>query len=96
MTTCWCSLGLTGGGRPAQFPRRLKALAKRAGLSQIGMHDLRHSTAMVPLRQGVPAKIVIDLLGHSKITTTLDLYQHLDDTMREQASRALRDAIYDE
>jgi site-specific recombinase XerD len=55
-------------------------------------HDLRHSAATLLLHQGVHPKIVAEMLGHTRISTTLDLYSHVTPTMQEQATAAM-DAV---
>lgn len=79
-------------GRPiaaGQLLRRsFEPLLKRAGLPRIRFHDLRHTSATLLLGQGVHAKIVAEMLGHTKISTTLDLYSHVTPTMQRQAAEA--------
>ncbi len=72
--------------------RSFEPLLKRAGLPRIRFHDLRHTSATLLLGQGVHPKIVSEMLGHSKITTTLDLYSHVTPTMQREAVQAF-DAI---
>ena len=52
-------------------------------------HDLRHSAATLLLGQGTHPKIVSELLGHSKIGTTMDLYSHVTPTMHREAALAM-------
>lgn len=52
------------------------ALAKRAGLSGVRLHDLRHTAATLALAAGVPVRDVADSLGHSSPSVTLDIYGH--------------------
>lgn len=40
-------------------------------------HDLRHSAATLLLALGVPLKEVSEILGHSSINITADLYGHV-------------------
>lgn len=56
---------------------QLKALLKQAGLPDIRFHDLRHSTATLLLSLGVHPKVVQEILGHSVIGMTLDIYSHV-------------------
>lgn len=58
---------------------------ERAGLPKIRFHDLRHTAATLMLGQGVHPKIVSEMLGHSNIAITLDLYSHVTPTMQKQA-----------
>ena len=55
--------------------RSRKPLQRKAGLPQgTRFHDLRHTCATLLLTKGVHPKIVQEMLGHSSITITLDLY----------------------
>lgn len=62
---------------------------ERAGLPRIRFHDLRHTTATLLLSEGVHPKIVSEMLGHTQIAITLDLYSHVTTTMQEPARNAL-------
>jgi integrase len=68
--------------------RSFEPLLKRAGLPRIRFHDLRHTSATLLLGEGIHPKIVSEMLGHSKIGTTLDLYSHVTPTMQQQAADA--------
>jgi integrase len=69
--------------------RSFLPLLKRAGLPRIRFHDLRHSAATLLLSEGVHPKIVSEMLGHSQIAVTLDLYSHVTPTMQRQAAEAM-------
>jgi len=52
-------------------------------MDDVGVHTLRHSAAVAWLESGVHIKAVADLLGHSSISITGDVYGHTsDDTAR--------------
>jgi integrase len=68
---------------------RFHPLLARAGLPKVRFHDLRHTAATLLLGQGVHAKIVSEMLGHSNIAITMDLYSHVTPTMQKEAARAL-------
>jgi integrase len=68
-------------------------LLKRAGLPPVRFHDLRHTCATLLLGRGVNPKIVSELLGHSTVAITLDLYSHLLPTMQATATSALEAAL---
>ncbi|MER3419633.1 MAG: hypothetical protein C4290_03505 [Chloroflexota bacterium] len=51
--------------------------ATRAGLWRVRFHDLRHTCASLLLAQGVPARTIMEILGHSQVTLTLNTYAHL-------------------
>ena len=68
---------------PRNFLRVVEAAAKAAGVEGVGVHTLRHSAAVGWLEAGVHIKAVADLLGHSSIAITGDVYGHTsDDTAR--------------
>ncbi len=69
-----------------EFTRLIRRLKK---LPRVRLHDLRHSHATQLLLAGVHPKIVQERLGHSTITTTLDLYSHVTDTMQSDAAARL-------
>jgi integrase len=68
-------------------------LLKRLGLPLIRFHDLRHTAATLLLGQGIHPKIVSEMLGHSTIAITLDLYSHVTPTMQRDAARAMNDLL---
>jgi integrase len=74
---------------PSNFLQRsFYPLLARAGLPRIRFHDLRHSAATLLLGLGIHPKIVSEMLGHSQIGITLDLYSHVTATMQQEAVRA--------
>jgi site-specific recombinase XerD len=64
-------------------------LLVKAELPRIRFHDLRHSTATLLLTLGVHPKIVQELLGHSQIFITLDIYSHILPTLQDEAMQRL-------
>ena len=54
-------------------------------------HDLRHSAATILLSMGVPAKVVQQILGHSNISTTLNIYGHVLPEMHRDAMDKMDD-----
>ncbi len=51
--------------------------------------DLRHSFATLLLEMNEHPKVVQELLGHSSITTTLDIYSHVSLDKKEEAVQKL-------
>lgn len=70
---------------PRNVKRRLDPLLKDAGMPHFRVHDIRHFAASLMLAQGVPLKVVSDILGHSQISTTADLYTHVLPSLRKEA-----------
>ena len=63
---------------PRNDYRFFRRLIANAGLRPVRLHDLRHTAASLPLAQGVAARVVMELLGHSQIGITLNTYTHVD------------------
>jgi integrase len=72
---------------------QLKVFLKKADLPDIRFHDLRHSAATLLLSLGVHPKVVQEILGHSQISMTLDIYSHVMPSMHEDAMNKLNEAI---
>lgn len=64
-------------------------LLTRAEVPRIRFHDLRHSAASLLLSMGVHPKIVQELLGHSQISMTLDVYSHVLPSLQAEAVQRL-------
>ena len=56
-------------------------------------HDLRHSCASVLLAQGVPMKQIQEWLGHSDMSTTANIYSHLDAVTKADTGAAMSKAL---
>jgi integrase len=52
-------------------------LIAKARVRRIRFHDLRHTCASLLLAQNVPARVVMEILGHSQLAMTTDLYSHV-------------------
>jgi hypothetical protein len=71
----------------------VKALLARAGLPPMRLHDLRHSTATLLPSKGVHPRIVMETLGHSQISLTMDTYTHSLPTLQAEAAARLDEAL---
>ena len=71
----------------------LKHLLVKAGLPDKRFHDLRHSAATLLLSMGVHPKVVQEILGHSEISMTMDIYSHMLPTMQKDAMSRLNQAF---
>ena len=68
----------TGRGvLPTTATHRLNKLAKAAGCPGARLHDLRHAHATMLLEAGVSVRTVADRLGHTRVSTTTDIYGHV-------------------
>ena len=58
--------------------RHVKPACRSLGIPAVSWHDLRHTYTTWGRRAGVRAESMRDQLGHSSVTTTLDIYSHVD------------------
>jgi integrase len=58
-------------------------------MTDVGVHTLRHSATAAWLESGVHIKAVADLLGHSSVAITGDIYGHTSDDTARAAVEAL-------
>jgi integrase len=95
----WQSNGLVfaskSGGLldPKHVNRILDSLAEEAGVRRIRFHDLRHTCATLLLGQGVAPRTVMEVLGHSQMSITTDLYGHVMPTTLRDAADAMDAAL---
>jgi len=82
--------GAGGPLRKSNFVRRsFKPLLRRAGLPDIRFHELRHTAATLLLSQGTNPKVVQEMLGHSRVSMTLDTYSHVTPSLQRGAADAM-------
>ena len=65
---------------------RFHRLLKRAGLPPMRFHDLRHACASLLLVQGVHPRVVMETLGHSQISLTMNTYSHVLPALQREAA----------
>jgi integrase len=71
-------------------PQRLRVMFERAchqaEVPAIRLHDLRHTMATLALTAGIHPKVVQEMLGHSGISVTLDIYSHVPQAAQRDAA----------
>jgi integrase len=80
---------MTSGGTPLDARNvqdRFKTILKNAKLRTQRFHDLRHGAASLMLAQGVPARRIMEVLGHSQIGVTMNLYSHVMPELNRDAA----------
>lgn len=85
----WDLVFATRHGKPLDgrnVTRSFQAIAQRAGLRPLRFHDLRHTAASFLLAQGVDARSVMEILGHSQIGLTLNTYAHVLPALKQDAA----------
>jgi integrase len=78
---------------PRNVLREYHAALKRTGLPRFRFHDLRHSCASLLLAQGVQPRTVMEILGHSQISLTMNTYAHVMPSMMRDAADAMDKAL---
>ena len=71
---------------PPAVRKRLQLILERAGCPKVRFHDLRHTFATMALENGMNIKSLSAMLGHISSETTINIYSHITDTMRQQAA----------
>jgi|ADGO01.1.fsa_nt_gi Site-specific recombinase XerD len=79
---------------PSDLSREFKKVLKRAGLPEnLRFHDLRHACATLLIVMGVHPRVVMEILGHSQIGTTMNIYAHVLPRVQREAVTGL-DALF--
>jgi integrase len=71
---------------PGSVRKRLQLILEHAGCRHVRFHDLRHTFATLSLQHGMDVKTLSAMLGHVSAATTLDIYTHITDDMRQAAA----------
>ena len=71
---------------PSIAYRQLKAILTENSLPDLRFHDLRHTFATHALANGVDAKTLSGILGHTKASFTVDTYTHTTTDMHRKAA----------
>ena len=71
---------------PRNVTRQFKTLLTAAKLPDMRLHDLRHSCATLLLAQGVNPRVVMETLGHSQVSLTLNTYTHVLPAVQRDAA----------
>lgn len=79
-------------GRPLDQRNVLRTfgrILRTARLPKMRFHDLRHSCASLLLAEGVSPRVVMEMLGHSRISVTMDTYTHVMPALMTDAADAI-------
>ena len=79
--------------KPGYITMAFPKLLAKSGLKRIRFHDLRHSCASLLYAHGVSLKDIQEWLGHSTISTTANIYTHLDYSSKEASANAILDVF---
>ena len=79
---------------PRNVYREFQRICEDAKLGKWHPHELRHSAASLMLAQGVKLQVVSDVLGHSSIRMTADVYGHILEPDRRSAAEAMSTTLW--
>lgn len=102
-TTCakaWTDTGLVftkKGGTATHtevVSRSLRQAVSRSQLSQVHLHDLRHTHARLALAAGIHPRVVSERLGHATVSIALDTYSHAIPAMQDEAAALIAGLVF--
>ena len=68
-------------------------LARKLGIKALRLHSARHTHASLMLKQGAHPKVVQERLGHSTISVTLDIYNHVIPGLQKDAAERFDEVL---
>ncbi|MBT5320703.1 MAG: site-specific integrase [Chloroflexi bacterium] len=71
------------------YPRLFRPAADAVGLETLRFHDLRHTCVAFLIASGAHPRAIMERLGHSSITVTMDVYGHLLPSLDDELTDAL-------
>ena len=78
---------------PATVRKRLQTILEHAGCKKVRFHDLRHLFVTTALENGMDVKTLSTIIGHVSAKTTLNVYTHVTDEMRQTAAAKIDQGI---
>lgn len=82
--------------RPSYVTDHFRELLEKYGLRHIRFHDLHHTFASLLINQDVPLINVSNFLGHSDLSTTANIYAHLDKASKQASAAVISDILQGE
>jgi len=73
--------------------RRFQSLLESAGLPHQRFHDLRHACASLLIAKGVSPRVVMETLGHSQISLTMNTYSHVTSALGRAAAERMNELL---
>jgi integrase len=80
---------------PRNDYRDFRRLVGAAGLRRVRLHDLRHTAASPIFAQGVSPGVVMEILGHSQISVTMNTYSHVTPASSREAVARVEGLLFE-
>lgn len=78
---------------PRNCTRIVQAGCKTAGVRVVRLHDFRHGCVSVLLGLGVPPRTVMEIVGHTTLDVTMNIYGHVSLGDKQEAMKRLGDLM---
>lgn len=78
---------------PQYVSNHFQVILKENGLRKIRFHDLRHTCASLLLANNIPMKMIQDWLGHSDMSTTANIYSHIDSSSKMTSANTIGEVL---
>ena len=79
---------------PRNITRHFDLMLTKAGLSHLWLHNTRHTAAALMIAQGIELKVIPQILGHSRMSTTADIYGHLLPRQQQEAADKMGELLW--
>lgn len=78
---------------PTACRKRLSQILERAGCKHVPFHALRHTFASHTFHYGMDVKTLASTIGHESVETTLNVYAHTSEEMKQDAAKQIESTI---
>lgn len=79
--------------KPSYVTQHFSDLLKKYRLRHIRFHDLRHTFASILIGQDVPLINMSNFLGHSDLSTTANIYAHIDKASKQDSADVITEIL---
>lgn len=76
-----------------RISQKVTRIMRSIGIEGASYHSLRHSVASILLESGMEMMDVSRMLGHSTITTTIDIYGHWSEKKKHEAADIMSNVV---
>ena len=95
----WGLVFTTSRGTPfhaSNINRMFNQILKKAGMFHLRFHDLRHTCASLLIAQGVHPRMIMEILGHSQISLTMNTYGHIIPGLKGEVADKMQELLGDD
>jgi integrase len=78
---------------PRNLRKHLRDALDDAGLPRVRLHDLRHTAGSLLAAQGVTPRVIMEILGHTQVSMTMNTYVHGNEAMQREAAERMERAL---